>query len=170
MYTENLIEKYCASGEYDKALEVARGWVLSEQTEPKAYAQLAFVYNFLDQLSDALSAVEKAIGLSSIPQPALFFSKALYLFKAGNYKDCENAFMACCSSSVNGYYVQAARLGLAKVHYLTSSYREALESLKDVDDDASMWLGGLVHASELRHEIERRLMSTQSMKLKAVAI
>ena len=53
---------------------VARGWVASEQTEPKAYAKLAFVYNFLDQISDALSAVEKAIGLSSIPHP-LYFGK-----------------------------------------------------------------------------------------------
>jgi tetratricopeptide (TPR) repeat protein len=155
--SEKIIEEYCKRGEYAEALKIAKNWISSEQTEPRAYAKLAFVYNFLGQTREAVTTINKAIELAVFPQPALFFSKALYLFKDGNYEECKSALMDCRKSSVDGYYLQAASLGLAKVQYLTSSYRDALESLSGVNNDASMWMGEPVTASGLRAEIIRSL-------------
>ena len=145
---------------------MAQDWTDKNSDDATAWSKLAHVCDLQGDSVAALGAVDRAIELStSQPQPALWFKKALYLFAVGDYTLCVDAFEKCREYSSNGYYAQAASLGLAKTLGLLNEYELASQNLAMVDADASMWLGGLVEASALRHQFERRQVYTQSMRM-----
>lgn len=136
------IDRAIGNERQESALALAEEWVAAAPDDAGAWSKLAHVHEMNEDFVKASSAVAAALKIS--PQyPPYLFKQGYIEYRLGNYADAANAFGLCVLRSeltLDGYYLDAARIALAKCLILDGRADLAVDAIGSAAEGSATWL------------------------------